>query len=125
MHVREPGRQHAVAAEGEDHARRTEDVAGDKSERGDRRAGKQNGAADVAEKFRGCFGKRRVLVVRQIGAERSLRDELDQNVNDRGDDEREIHRARNSSRRIFHFAAGDERDFDSDESEHQQHDTVA
>ena len=120
MNVREPRWQRAVAAEGEDHARRTEDVAGDEAERGDGRACEQNGAADVAEKFRGGFGERRVFVIGKIGTERSLRHELDQNVDDGGDDEREISRARNGARGIFHFAARNQRDFDSDEGEHQQ-----
>ena len=125
MHVREPCRQRAVAAEGEDHAWRTEDVARDKTECGDGRAREQNGAADIAEKFRGGFGERRVFVIGKIGTERSLRHELDHNVNDRGDDEREISRARNRARGIFHFATRNQRDFDSDEGEHQQDNGVA
>ena len=125
MDVREPRRQRAIAAEREDHARRTEDVAGDKSKRGDGRAREQDGAADGAEKFRGGFSERRVSVIGKIETERSLRNELDQDVNDRGDDEREISGTRNGSRRIFYFAARDESDFDSDEGEDQQDNCVA
>src|SRR4051794_4423344 len=101
MDVREPRWQRAVAAEREDHARRTQDVAGDKSKRGDGRTGEQDGSADGAEKFRGGFGERRVFVIGKIQTERSLRYELDQDVNDRGDDEREISGTRNGPRRIF------------------------
>ena len=125
MDVREPFRQRAVAAEGEDHARRTEDVAGNESERGNGRAGEENSAADVAEKFRGGFGERRVFVIGKIDTERSLGHELDENVNDRGDDKREIRRARNSARGVFHFAARDQRHLDSDEREDQKDDSVA
>src|SRR5213082_1960526 len=125
MDVREPPRQRAVAAEREDHARRTENVAGDKSKRGDGGAREQDGSADRAEKFRGGFGERRVSVIGKIDTERSLRYELDQDVNDRSDDEREISGTGNGSRRIFYFAARDESDFDSDKGEDQQDNCVA
>ena len=125
MDVREPRRQRAVAAEREDHARRTENVAGDKSERGDGCAREQDSAADGTEKFRGGFGQWRISVIGEIETERPLRDELDQDVNDRGDDEGEISGTRNGSRRIFYFAARDERDFDSDEGEDQKDNCVA
>ena len=125
MNVREPLWQRAVAAKREDHARRTEDVTGDEAERGDRRAREQNDAATVAQKSCGRFGERRVFVVGKIDTERSLRHELDENVNDGGDYEREIRRARNGARWIFHFAARNQRYFDSDKGEDQQDYTVA
>ena len=87
MHVREPRRQRSVAAEGEDHAGRTQNVAGDEPESGDGRAGKQNGAPDVAKKFRGSFGQGRVFVIRELAAECALCHELNHDVNDGGDDE--------------------------------------
>src|SRR6266567_9325802 len=105
MHVRKPCWQSAVAAEGEDQARRTEDVAGDETEGGDGCARKQDGATDVAEKFRGGFGQWRIFVSREIAAECALRHELDHDVNDRSDDECEISGARNGARWILHFAA--------------------
>ncbi len=117
MHVREKRRQCAVAAEGENHARRTENVARNKTERGDGRAGEQSSAADVAEKFRRRFGERRVFVVGKIGAKGSLRHELDRDVNDSGDDEREVSGTWNRARRIFHFTARNQCHFDSDEGE--------
>ena len=75
----------------------------------------------MAEKFRSGFGKRCVFVGRigKVGTERALRHELDENVNDRGDDEREISRTRDGARRIFHFTARDQCYFDPDEGEHQ------
>ena len=125
MDVREPLRQRAVAAEGEDHSRRTEDVARDETEGGDGCAGEQNSAPDVPEKFRGGFGQRRVFVIGKIDTESSLRHELDENVDDGGDDEREIRRARYGARRIFHFAARNQRNFDSHKGEDQQDNSVA
>jgi len=59
MHMREKLRQRAVAAESENHARRAENVAGHKTESGNRRARDQDRSTDVAEKFRGRFGERR------------------------------------------------------------------
>src|SRR5205814_7112961 len=111
MDVREPFWQRAIAAEGKDHARRAQDVAGDETEGGDGCAREENGAANVTEKFRGSFGQWRVFVIGKIATERSLRDELDENVDDGGDDEREIRRARYGARRIFHFAARNQHNF--------------
>ena len=62
------------------------------------------------------------VIIRKIGTERSLGDELDQNVYDRCYNKREISRTRNGARRIFNFTAWNQRDFDSDECEHQQND---
>ena len=64
-------------------------------------------------------------MVREIGAERTLRYELDQNVNDRGDDERQIRRARDGAGRILHFAARNQRHLDSDEGENQEDNSIA
>ena len=125
MDVREKRWQCPVASEGKDHSRGTQNVAGDKSEGGDGRAREQNRASNIAEKFRGCFRERRVFVIRKIGTKCSLRHELDRDVNDRGHDERQVSGTRNSARRIFHFAARDQCDFDSDEREDQQDDAVA
>src|SRR5205823_11308172 len=95
MNVREKFRQRTVPAEGEDHSRRTENIAGDKAEGGDRRAGDQNRATNVTKKFRSRFRERCIRMVREVAAERSLRDNLDQNINDGRDDEREIRGTRN------------------------------
>src|SRR5256885_11812156 len=124
MNVREPLWQRAVAAKGEDHARRTEDVTGDEAERGDGRAREQNDAATIAQKSCGRFGERRVVVVGKIDTERSLRHELDENVDDGGDDEREIRRARNGAGWIFHFASRNQGYFDSDKGEGRHNYTV-
>src|SRR5437588_9722563 len=77
MNVREKCRQRTVASECENHSRRAENIAGDKSERGDGRAGQQNRAANVAKKFRRRFRERRVGMIRKIGAKRSLSYKLD------------------------------------------------
>ena len=90
MDVREKLRQRAIPAEGKNHARRTQDVARHKSERGNGRSGQKNGATQVAEKPRRRFGEWCVRVICQIGTERPLRNELDQKVDDRRNDKREI-----------------------------------
>ncbi len=77
MHMGEPIRQDAIATKGKNDARRTEDVARDITERGNGRADEQQHSAEVSEKTRGRFGQRRVGVVAELGAQRSLRDELD------------------------------------------------
>ena len=125
MDVREKRWQCPVASEGKDHSRGTQNVAGDKSEGGDGRAREQNRASNIAEKFRGCFGERRVLVIREIGAKRSLRHELDRDVNNGGDNEREVSGTRHRARRIFYFTARNQCHFDSDEREDQENDAVA
>ena len=64
-------------------------------------------------------------MIREIGAERTLRYELDQDVDDRGDEERQIRRTRNGARRILHFAARNQCHLDSDESENQEDNGIA
>src|SRR2546423_3577038 len=105
MHVGEPCRQHSVTAEGENHARRTEDVARDEAEGRDACAREQNGAADVAKKLRGGFRERGVFMVCQIDTERPLRHELDRDIDDGGDNDREISRAWHRTRGIFYLSA--------------------
>ena len=73
---------------------------------------------DVAKKLGRGFGERRVFIIRQITPERSLGHELDHNVNDGRDDEREISGPGNGPRRIFHFTARDQGDFNSNEGKH-------
>src|SRR5205814_5832090 len=102
----------------------TEDVAGDKPERRDGRTGEQNGAADVTEKCRGGFGQRRVFMMCRVGAEGGLCHELDENINGRRNDEREVSRTRYSACRVFHFAARDQCYFDPNEGEDQQNDGI-
>ena len=57
-------------------------------------------------------------MIGKIDTESSLRNELDENVEHGGDDEREIRRTRNGARWTFDFAARNQRYFDSDEGEH-------
>jgi len=64
-------------------------------------------------------------MIRKIAAKRSLRDELDHEVDDSGDDKSEISRPRNRARRILHFAARNQRHLDSDEGENQQNNGIA
>src|SRR6266404_5878834 len=100
MDVREKFRQDSVPAERKDHSRRTEDVARHKAERGDGRASEKSGPSEIAEKSCRRLGEGRVFVIREIGAESSLRHNLDQDINDCRNDEREISRTRNGARGI-------------------------
>src|SRR6266550_5273974 len=125
MDMREPRWQCAIAAECEDDPRRTKNVACDESERGDGRPHEKSGAANVSEKFGGRFSERGVLIIGKIGTERSLRHDLDHDVDDRCDDERQISRTWHGARRIFYLATRDQRDLDSDEGENQQNNRVA
>ena len=61
----------------------------------------------------------------QLQTKGSLCHNLDHQVNNRGHDQREINGARHGARRVFYFAAGNERNFDSDEGEEKKQDTVA
>jgi hypothetical protein len=81
--------------------------------RGDARASQENHAAEVAKKCRRRFSERRSGMVREIGTERSLRDELDHQVDDRRNHQREISRPGNGTRRIFHFATWNQRHLDA------------
>src|SRR4030095_10919434 len=125
MNVREKLRQRTIAAESKDQTRRTQDVARDKSKRRDRGSSQENRSAQIPKKNRCSFGQRRARMVRKIGAERALPYDLDQGVNDRRNDKREVRGARNRTRGIFHLAAGNQRHFDSNESENQQDNGVA
>ena len=58
-------------------------------------------------------------MVRKIGAERPLPYDLDQDVNDCRNNEREISGSRNCARRILYFAARNQRHLDSDERKNQ------
>ena len=60
------------------------------------------------------------MAAETLAAEGSLRDELDQNVNRRRKDEREINGARHGARRLPDFAARCERALNSKKGEHQQ-----
>src|ERR1700742_3554259 len=106
MNVREKLGQRAIATESKNHTRRTQNVARDKSKSRDRSASEKGRAAQIPEKLRRRFGKRRVGMVREIGPERTLPYDLDQDVNDRCNDKREVSGARNRACRIFHFATG-------------------
>ena len=53
--MRKKLRQRAVAAEREDHSRRTQDVAGNESKCRDAGSGQKNHPAQIAEKFRCRF----------------------------------------------------------------------
>ena len=123
--MREKLRQRAVAAEGKDHSRRTQDVARHKSKCGDARSSQKNHAAEVAKECRRRFSERRVRMVREIGTERSLRYELDHQVDDRRNHQREISRPGNGARRILYFAARNQRHLDSHESENQKDNGIA
>src|ERR1700730_14047171 len=117
MNVREKLRQRAVAPESKDHTRRTQNVARHKSKRGDTGSGQKNRTTQIAEKFRCRFGEWRVRMIREIGAESTLRYQLDKEVNDRRDDERQIRGPWNGARGILHFAAWNQCHLDSDEGE--------
>src|SRR4030095_372046 len=125
MNVREKLRQRTIAAESKDQTRRTQDVAGHESKRRDRGSSQENRAAQIPKKSRCSFGQWRVRMVCQIGAERALPYDLDQDVNDRRNDKREVRGARNRTRRIFHLTAGNQCDLDSDEGENQKDNGVA
>ncbi len=115
--MREKLWQRAVASESKNHSRGTQNVARYKSECGDAGSGEKNRAAEVAEKCRRRFGEWGIRMLRDIGAERPLRDKLDHEVDASGDDECEISRPRNRARRILHFAARNQRHLDSDKGE--------
>src|SRR5438105_2195921 len=115
MHMRKPGRQHSVATKSENDSWRAEDVGCDKSEGRNGCAREKKKTSGVAEKFTCCFGQRRDRIIRQLIAERALRDELNRNVKHGRDGKREIDRAWHGAGRVLNFAAGDERDFGSNE----------
>ena len=78
--MREPTRQDSIATECEKDARRTQDVARDETDAGNCRGREQQKASGISQKnFRG-FGQWSVFMKREIGPERSLSDELNENV---------------------------------------------
>src|ERR1700674_4027042 len=125
MHMGDPVRQDTVAAEREKDSRRAENIARHKTGCGNGRARQQQEASEVSEKRNGGFGKRRRCFIGKLRPQGSLRHQLNQNVKSGRDREGEIDCARHGSRRIFHFAARNERDFDAEEREEQKQNGIA
>ena len=78
--MRQPSGQDSIAPECEKDAWRTQDVAGNKTDARNYSGREQQKASGISQKNFCGFGQRRVFVKREIRAERSLGDELNQNV---------------------------------------------
>src|SRR3954470_1961660 len=122
MKMRERFWQNAVTPKGEKVTGRPEDIAADKTEGGNGRAGEEKGAAAIAEETTSRFGERSRGIIAELARQDALRDNLDGDVDECRDDQRHKDRAGHGSARVFHFAAWNKRDFNSDESEHEQQD---
>ena len=119
MYADERRRKDAIACEGEQRARRAEHIARRIPEHRHGCANQHEQATAAAQHPRGGLRKRRGCVGRHRGAEQPLRHSLNQQIQRRGDRERQEQRARNGARRIGNLAARHERDLEADERENQ------
>src|SRR5207253_10665827 len=101
------------------------DVAGDRTQSRGGRASEEDRAAWSAGKVGPCFCEGRVRITRQISAECALPYDVDQDVDNRRNDKREIGGAWNSARRILHFTTRSQCHLDSDESKNQKNNGIA
>src|SRR5205807_1964118 len=95
------------------------------SESGNRRADEDDGPARVPEETRGRFRERSVHKIRELGAENSLRDQLNGHVERSRNRKREEDRLRHRARRIFDFPTWHQRQLDAHEGEYQEQNGLA